>query len=91
MSEMQQAQQAEATGAPIVARWRDKDWTAPAADMWPWEVLEAIDDEKYTAALKALLEAEQYKAFKKLRPTVTDGGELLEALVKAAGMGDTGE
>lgn len=91
MSTSQTAQQADAQKIPVAAMWRDREWTAPAVADWPWDVLEAIDEEKYTVALKGLLEGEQYKAFKKLKPTVTEGGELLEALVKAAGMGDSGE
>lgn len=87
----QTAQQADATGAPVTATWRDREWSAPAPGDWPWDVLEAIDDEKYAKALRGLLSETDYEAFKKLKPTVTDGGELLEALVKAAGAEGTGE
>jgi hypothetical protein len=85
------AQQAEASKIPVTVEWRDQKWTAPAPADWPWEVLEAVDDEKFARALKALLDPKQYAAFKKLRPTVTDGGELLEALVKGAGFDGSGE
>lgn len=86
-----EAQQNEARNAPVKVQWRGKDWTAPAPADWPWEVLEAIDEEKFTVALKGLLDGEQYKAFKKLKPTVTDGGEFLELLVKGAGLEGSGE
>lgn len=87
----QDAQKAEATSTSVTATWRDRDWSAPAPDAWPWDVLEAVDDEKYTRALRGLLTEEDYAAFKALKPTVTDGGELLEALVKAGGFEDTGK
>lgn len=87
----QTAQKAEADREPVKATWRDREWTAPTPTDWPWEVLEAIDDEKYTKALRGLLSEADYDAFKKLKPTVTDGGELLEALVKAGGFEDSGE
>jgi hypothetical protein len=87
----QKAQQAEASNAPLKAVWRDREWTAPAATDWPWDVLEAVDDEKFAHALRGLLSAEDYAAFKALKPTVSDGGELLEALIDGAGIDGTGE
>jgi len=87
----QSAQQAEANGTTVTAEWRDREWTVPAPDHWPWEVLEAVDDEKFTKALRGLLSEDDYEAFKKLNPTVSDGGELLEQLVKAGGAESTGE
>lgn len=87
----QQAQKAEANGTTVTATWRNREWTAPSPDHWPWAVLEAVDDEKFTRALRGLLSETDYEAFKALNPTVTDGGELLEQLVKAAGAESTGE
>lgn len=87
----QQAQQNEAENKPVTATWRDRDWTVPSTDDWPWDVLEAIDDEKFTIALRGLLSDEDYAAFKQFKPTVNDGAGLLEALAKAAGMESTGE
>lgn len=87
----QKAQQAEAADQPVTTTWRDRQWTVPAVNDWPWDVLEAIDDEKFSLALRGLLTEADYDAFKALKPTVKDGGSLLEALVKEAGMESTGE
>lgn len=87
----QAAQKAEAANAPVTATWHDREWTTAPGAEWSWDILEAIDDEKYSKALRALLSEEDYEAFKALRPTITDGGALMEALVKAAGFADSGE
>lgn len=87
----QTAQKAEAANQRISVNWRDREWTAPAPQDWSWDILEAIDDEKFTKALRGLLSADDYAAFKALNPTITDGGELLEQLVKAGGFADSGE
>ena len=77
---------AEALSEAIEFDYKGVTYSIRPASEWPFEVLEAFEDGKVAALLRALLGADQYAAFKATKPTMADAGELVEALQRAAGI-----
>ena len=83
---MTDAQQQEATGDTITVDYGGHTYTIDRASL-PWvDLMEAVDDGKYSHALKALLGPEQYAAIKGRFNHDIDGlREFLEALMERMG------
>lgn len=92
MTDEMTAQQAEAAEVEtVIVRWRDLDLVFPATlDDCDGDVLDAIDDQKSSHALKGLL-GDQWPKFKAARPRVRDYNEVFEAFARAAGLVSVGE
>lgn len=54
-------------------------------------VLDAIDDQKLSYALRHLLGPEQWRRFKSTKPKVRDYADLFNAYAKVIGLGTAGE
>ena len=55
------------------------------------DVLEAIEDQKLSRALQALMGPQDWKRFKKTRPKIRDYGGLFDAYAKRIGLDSTGD
>jgi hypothetical protein len=76
----------------VTVEYNDADYAMPSSlDDVDGDVVDAIDDEKLSHALKSLLGPEQWKAFKATKPTVRDYGALFAAYAKVIGLETTGE
>lgn len=78
----------DATGGSFEFDFGGETYTVPAAEEWPIDVLEAIDENKLTFALKALVGDDQYARFRKANKTVKSLGEFMEAATKRVGAGN---
>lgn len=78
----------EALAENVVVKFGGATYTVPSAEEWDIDVLEAVDSEKITHALKSLLGAEQYAAFRKAHSKVKDLSAFFEAVTKAVGTGN---
>ncbi len=78
----------EATGVEEVkVEWRGAFYTFPASlDDCDGDVLDAIDAQKMSFALKALLGEDQWETFKTSKPKVRDYGALFTEYAKAIGL-----
>lgn len=87
------APEVEATGADTIdVAYKGITYTFPAdIASYDGDLLDAIDDEKFSHALRSLLDAEQWAKFKATKPTVGDYGALLDAWADAAGHRSSGE
>lgn len=79
----------DATGERIKVTFGGAVYTAPPAEQWGLDVLEAIDDGKLTHAVKALIGTEQYAKFRRQHSSVSDLGGLFEAIGKATNAGNS--
>ncbi|GAA0579353.1 hypothetical protein [Streptomyces crystallinus] len=85
------AKKAEATDAPTTFEFNSVEFTIPSAKKLPFEVLEAIDDDRSEVAIiRSIVGPEQWVAFKDTRPTIEDFEEFAQAVAEAAGFGDAG-
>lgn len=81
----------DATGATVTVTYNGNDYLLPGSlDDADGDVLDAIDDQKISHALRALLGAEQWKRFKATRPKTSDYGGLFDAYAKRIGLESTG-
>ncbi|MFE3409450.1 hypothetical protein ACFXMT_14270 [Streptomyces mirabilis] len=79
----------DATGAAHSVDFNGDTYLVPPADDWDLDVLEAIDDQRLTHALKALLGAEQYTKFRVTNRKVADLGKFFEVAGKSVGAGNS--
>jgi hypothetical protein len=91
MTAKAKAAAAEANGAPVDVEYDGTVYTVPTPMKWPLEVLDMLEEGKFTRALKAVLGGEQYDAFRAAKArTVEDAMKLWEAISAASGAGSTG-
>ncbi|MGW6920849.1 hypothetical protein ACWGA9_06130 [Streptomyces sp. NPDC054950] len=79
----------DATGEPLSVEFNGDTYLVPPADDWDLDVLEAIDDQRMTHALKSLIGDEQYAMFRKSNRKVSDLGKFFETAGKQAGTGNS--
>lgn len=79
----------DATGQPVSVEYNGATYMVEPADNWDIEVLEAVDAQKMTVALNALLGDEQYKAFRAANRKVRSLGEFFEAMGEATAAGNS--
>lgn len=78
----------DATGQPHSVEFDGETYLVPPADAWDLSVLEAIDNNKMTHALRALLGDEQYAKFRAGGRKVADLGRFFEVAGKSVGAGN---
>ncbi|AVO22270.1 tail assembly chaperone [Streptomyces phage Nesbitt] len=83
------AKKNDATGTPTPVEFNGETYTVPPADDWDIDVLEAIDDQRITHALKALLGEDQYKTFRTHNRKVTALGDFMNAAQEAVKAGNS--
>lgn len=74
----------EASQEPITFEFEDVTYEIPAPKRWPLDVIQAEEDGKILAFLKALLGMEQYNKFVKKGRTIEDLDNFFNALQDAA-------
>lgn len=72
-----------------VVEFNGETYAVPAADDWDIDILEALDDQNMTHAIKALLGAEQYTKFRASNRKVPALGEFFSAATKVVGAGNS--
>lgn len=80
------AAKAEAQNTKVSFDYDDGSYTIAPTKEWSLDVLEAIEDEKIVAALRAILGADQWLLFKSKPRKVEDLNALFEAISKASGL-----
>ena len=90
---MSDAQQLEGTQADTVqVSYAGHTYVFPASlDDADGDVLEAVDDQKLSHALRGLMTADGWRAFKATKPKVRDYGGLFGAYAEAIGLESVGE
>lgn len=83
------AKKSDALGTPISVEFNGATYEVPPAEEWDIDVLEAIDDQRMTHALKALIGDDQYATFRKSNRKVSDLGKFFEAAGKSVGTGNS--
>jgi hypothetical protein len=78
----------DALGTIHVVEFNGETYAVPPADDWDLEVLEALDENHVTAALRALLGDEQYAKFRETNKKVRALGEFFTAAGKKVGAGN---
>ena len=78
----------DATSTPTTVKFGNANYSIPPAEDWDIDVLEAIDDQRMTSALKALLGAEQYAEFRTRHTKVRELSEFFEAATSAVNAGN---
>ncbi|MFD9792343.1 hypothetical protein ACFWXK_15490 [Streptomyces sp. NPDC059070] len=85
------AKKAEANNTSTVFEFNDVEFVIPSPKQLPFEVLEAIDDDRSEVAIiRSIVGPEQWQAFKDTRPTIEGFEEFAQAVAEAAGFGDSG-
>lgn len=79
----------DALGKSTDIEFNGDTYAVPPAEDWDLDVLEAIDDQRLTHALKALLGEDQYKTFRASNKRVADLGKFFEVAGKAVGAGNS--
>jgi hypothetical protein len=79
----------DVTGKPFSVEFNGDTYEVSPAEEWDLEVLEAIDENKLTLALKALLGDEQYATFRATNKKVKDLGSFFEVAGKKVGAGNS--
>jgi hypothetical protein len=79
----------DALGTPVSVEFNGDTYLVPPADEWDIDVLEAVDDQRMTHALKALLGDEQYKTFRVTNRKVADLGQFFKVAGEAVGAGNS--
>jgi hypothetical protein len=79
----------DATGEAMPVEYNGETFMVPPAEEWDIDVLEAIDEQRITHALKALLGDEQYAAFRKTNKKVKALGEFMDSAAKAVKAGNS--
>lgn len=78
----------DATGDNFKVEFNGDTYDIPPADDWPLEVLESIDEQRMTSALRALLGEDQYETFRKTNKKVRALGEFFDVAGKAVNAGN---
>lgn len=90
-SRMQPAQ-IEAEAATVEVKYGDGVYIFPASlDDADGDVIDAIDDQKLSHALRGLLSPGDWRAFKATRPKVRDYAGLFDSFAKTIGLETVGE
>lgn len=79
----------DATGKPHLVEFNGDTYEVPPAEDWDLTVLEAIDENRLTAALRALLGDDQYATFRAKNTKVRDLGAFFEVAGKKVGAGNS--
>lgn len=79
----------DASHEPHKVTFNGQVYNVPPADDWDIDVLEAIDESRMTAALRALLGDTQYAKFRVNNKKVRDLGAFFEAAGKKVGAGNS--
>lgn len=79
----------DATGTGTAVEFNGDTFLVPPAEDWDIDILEAIDDQRMTHALKALLGEDQYAKFRKTNRKVTQLGEFFAVAGKQVGAGNS--
>ncbi|MFI2187994.1 hypothetical protein [Streptomyces sioyaensis] len=79
----------DATGETTAVEFNGDTYQVSPAEDWDLDVLEAIDDQRLTHALKALLGDDQYKTFRASNRKVADLGKFFEVAGKSVGAGNS--
>lgn len=79
----------DALGTTTTIEYNGDTYEVAPAEDWDLDVLEAIDDQRLTHALKALLGEDQYKTFRASNRKVSDLGKFFEVAGKAVGAGNS--
>ena len=79
----------DVTGTPFAVEFNGETYNVPPAEEWDIDVLEAIDDQRITHAVKSLLGEEQYATFRKTNRKVADLGKFFEVAGKAVSAGNS--
>lgn len=79
------ARVSEALGDGITFNYSGHEYTIPPSDTWDIEVSEALDDQKYTHVLRAVLGVDQYAEFRSRHSKLTELNEFIGAVMQAAG------
>jgi hypothetical protein len=78
----------DATGDSVAVEYNGETYQVPPTEEWDLAVLEAIDENKMTTALRALLGADQYVTFRKTNTKVKALGEFMDVAGKAVNAGN---
>lgn len=83
----------EASGEDTVkVEYRDGFYVFPASlDDADGDVIDAVDDQKLSHALRGLMSDDDWNAFKATKPKVRDYNGLFEAYAQAIGLGTVGK
>ena len=79
----------DATNTPHAFEFNGDNYEVPTAEDWDLDVLEAIDENKLTHAMRALLGDEQYAMFRKTNRKVKDLRDFFDAAGKKVGAGNS--
>lgn len=77
---------AEALGERVPLTFEGVDYLVLPSTEWPYEALEAFEQEKIATFLRLILGEEQHDAFKATKPTVAKLREFIPAIQKALGI-----
>lgn len=78
----------EVTPEAVTFEHKGVTYTVPPAAEWDVDALEAFEDEKVTAFLRAVVGPASWAEFKATKPKVRDLRELADALLEAASLGN---
>jgi hypothetical protein len=82
----------EAEASPVTIEYQGQTYAMPPSlDDADGDVVDAIDDQKISYALRALLGDSQWKRFKKTKPKARDYDGLFDVYAKRIGLESTGE
>lgn len=82
--------QVDAEGGPVSIEFKDVVFEFPRADDdLDGDVVDALESDRPSATLRALLGDKQWTTFKALKPTLGDYRTVLRSWVKDAGLGDS--
>lgn len=79
---------ADALSETTAVEFNGTTYQVPAADDWDIDVLEAIDDQRMTHALRSLLGDEQYATFRAANRKVKAFGEFFKIAGEAVNAGN---
>lgn len=82
------AVKAEAKGEGFTVEFDGESYVIPPALDWDLEALEALEEGRVVAAVRALLGDEGWARFREKRRTVRDLNEFFELAAGAAGLGN---
>ena len=79
----------DTTGERITFQFNGDAYKIPPSDEWDIDVLEAIDDQRLTHALRALLGDDQYATFRAKNKTVKSLGDFMKRAGEKVGAGNS--
>lgn len=77
---------AEAASTAIPVNFNGVTYDVPPTSEWPVTVLEAFEESRLVAFVKALIGADQYALFLKGNPKVSDLGDFIVAIQQGIGI-----